>query len=67
VTPERPPPASSRSRSASTTFVQRTWHHERNLHVHGWVYGLHEGLLRDPEVDPEHAFDGIEIHDHDGL
>jgi len=52
---------------ASTSFVQRAWHHERRLHVHGWVYDLREGLLRDLEVDPEHDFDGVEIYDFDDL
>ena len=28
---------------AKTTIVQQAWA-ERELHLHGWVYGLHNGL-----------------------
>jgi carbonic anhydrase len=30
-----------------TTVVQRAWQQEQSLTVHGWIYGLHDGLLRD--------------------
>ncbi len=30
-----------------TTIVQDAWHRGQELVVHGWVYGLHNGLLRD--------------------
>lgn len=30
-----------------TTVVQRAWQHGQALTVHGWIYGLHDGLLRD--------------------
>ncbi|MEZ5144332.1 MAG: carbonic anhydrase [Acidimicrobiales bacterium] len=52
---------------SATSFVQRAWHHERDLHVHGWVYDLHEGLLRDLHVDPEHDFDSARIYEYDDL
>lgn len=28
----------------------KAWGHERNIHIHGWIYGVHDGLLRDLEV-----------------
>src|SRR5690349_17740747 len=30
-----------------TTVVQRAWQQGQTLTVHGWIYGLHDGLLRD--------------------
>lgn len=34
---------------AKTTIVQQAWA-ERPLHLHGWVYGLHNGLVKDLSV-----------------
>jgi carbonic anhydrase len=31
---------------AKTSIVQQAWT-ERELHLHGWVYGLHNGLVKD--------------------
>ena len=33
--------------TAQTTVVQDAWERGQPLTVHGWVYGLHDGLLRD--------------------
>lgn len=30
-----------------TTIVQQAWERGQELSVHGWIYGLHNGLLRD--------------------
>lgn len=30
-----------------TTVVQDAWERGKNLTVHGWIYGLHDGLLND--------------------
>jgi carbonic anhydrase len=32
---------------ASTTIVQAAWHRGQELAVHGWVYSLSDGLLKD--------------------
>ncbi|GGE61835.1 carbonate dehydratase [Massilia psychrophila] len=32
---------------AQTTVVRDAWERGQKLSVHGWVYGLHDGLLRD--------------------
>ncbi|MFC0131087.1 carbonate dehydratase [Massilia eurypsychrophila] len=32
---------------AQTTIVRDAWERGQDLSVHGWVYGLHDGLLRD--------------------
>lgn len=34
---------------AKTTIVQQAWS-ERELHLHGWVYGLHDGLVKDLSI-----------------
>lgn len=34
---------------AKTTIVQQAWA-ERELHLHGWVYGLNDGLVKDLSV-----------------
>jgi carbonic anhydrase len=51
----------------STSFVQRAWSHEPRLHVHGWVYDIQEGLLRDLDIDHEREFDGRAIYHYDDL
>ena len=30
-----------------TTIVQDAWAQGRSLAIHGWIYGLHDGLLQD--------------------
>jgi carbonic anhydrase len=32
---------------ASTTIVQNAWQRGQELVVHGWIYGLENGMLRD--------------------
>jgi carbonic anhydrase len=38
---------------ARTTVVQDAWARGQKLQLHGWVYGLHDGLLRDLDVTVE--------------
>jgi len=33
-----------------TTIVQNAWHRGQELEVHGWVYGIGDGLARDLDV-----------------
>ncbi len=35
---------------AQTTVVQQAWERGQDLTVHGWIYGLQDGLLRDLQV-----------------
>jgi carbonic anhydrase len=35
---------------ANTTTVQDAWRRGQQLSLHGWVYDIHDGLLRDLEV-----------------
>ena len=51
---------------AKTTIVQRAWA-ERDLHLHGWVYGLDTGLVKDlaiihnssEDIDPIYRYTEI--------
>jgi carbonic anhydrase len=38
-----------------TTVVQRAWQQGQALTVHGWIYGLHDGLLRDLGICVTHS------------
>ena len=41
-----------------TTIVQQAWERGQAVTVHGWIYGLHNGLLHDLNIsiaDPEEA------------
>lgn len=38
------------NRVAATPIVQTAWREGRDLRIHGWIYGLKDGLLRDLEV-----------------
>ncbi len=48
---------------AKTTIIQEAWA-ERPLHLHGWVYGLDDGLIKDlavihnneEDIDPIYRF-----------
>jgi carbonic anhydrase len=53
---------------AQTTVVQDAWTRGQNLTVHGWVYGVHDGLVRDLAMsmqqpsDLEDAYIGALTH-----
>ncbi len=56
---------------AKTTIVQKAWA-ERPLFLHGWVYGLNNGLVKDlavihdegDDIDPIYRFDISKKADH---
>lgn len=35
---------------ALTTIVKNVWQKEQKLSVHGWIYGIHDGLLHDLKI-----------------
>jgi len=39
------------SNVAKTSIIQNAWRNGKDITVHGWVYGLNDGLLRDLKVD----------------
>ncbi len=53
-------------RLRTTSFVQRAIR-DRDLQVHGWVYDLDHGLIRDLQIDPATDFDAISLYDYDDL
>ena len=36
---------------ANTSIVQKAWRNGKKLTIHGWIYGLKDGRLRDLKVD----------------
>jgi carbonic anhydrase len=40
---------------ARTTIVQNAWERGQELVVHGWIYGLEDGLLRDLAISIDNA------------
>ena len=38
-----------------TTIVQSAWQRGQEVVIHGWIYGLHDGLLRDLGVSIDNA------------
>ena len=38
-----------------TTIVQEAWQRGQELAVHGWIYGLEDGLLRDLQISIDNA------------
>jgi carbonic anhydrase len=47
--------------AAQTTVVQDAWARGQNLTLHGWIYGLRDGLLQDLRmtVDSQAALDDV--------
>jgi len=33
-----------------TSIVQNAWKMKQNLHLHGWVYDIHDGIIKDLDV-----------------
>jgi carbonic anhydrase len=51
---------------AKTSIVQRAWQHEQRPHLHGWVYGLKDGLINPifempagTHIDPLYEYDDL--------
>lgn len=47
--------------TARTTVVQDAWDRGQPLSIHGCVYGLHDGLLRDLEASVANAADAADL------
>lgn len=49
---------------AKTSIVQRAWKHESVPHLHGWVYGLKDGIINPIfEMHPGDKIDPLYIYD----
>lgn len=51
---------------AKTSIVQRAWRNEQRPHLHGWVYGLKDGLIKPvcemnagTHIDPLYEYDDL--------
>ena len=51
---------------AKTSIIQRAWRYEQRPHLHGWVYGLKDGILNPvidmkpgTPIDPLYKFDTL--------
>jgi carbonic anhydrase len=51
---------------AKTSIIQRAWQHEQRPQLHGWVYGLKDGLIKpvfemdsNTHIDPIYEYDDL--------
>ena len=45
---------------AKTSIIQKAWKHENRPHLHGWVYGLSDGIIKPVcEMEPGSPIDPI--------
>ncbi len=50
---------------AKTSIVQSAWKHHKRPHLHGWVYGLTDGLLKPVSlIEPNYPIDPIYQYDN---
>jgi len=50
---------------AKTTIIQRCWKKEQRPHLHGWVYGLKDGIIKPVfEMNAGTAIDGLYEYDN---
>jgi carbonic anhydrase len=47
---------------AETTIIQDAWARKQSLQVHGWVYGLKDGIIRDLKITMDSADDMTGIY-----
>ncbi len=47
-----------------TTIVRQAWENGQELAVHGWVYGLHDGLIRDLGVSVSGSSEVNAVYQH---
>ena len=51
---------------AKTSIIQRAWKYDQRPQLHGWVYGLNDGLLR-PIIDMEPGAHTDQLFEYDNL
>ncbi|UEG50847.1 carbonic anhydrase [Ferruginibacter lapsinanis] len=50
---------------AQTSIIQRAWKNDRRPHLHGWVYGLKDGIIKPVlEVQPGDKIDPLYEYDN---
>ncbi len=50
---------------AKTSIVQNAWKNKQALHIHGWVYDIHNGLIKDLEVTCRQVQDISQVYQLD--
>jgi carbonic anhydrase len=51
---------------SQTTIIRGSWAQGREIAVHGWIYDLHDGRLRDLEVTVASADEADALHQRAG-
>jgi carbonic anhydrase len=50
---------------AKTSIIQKAWKEENRPHLHGWVYGLHDGIIKPVcEMEPNTPIDHVYEYDN---
>jgi carbonic anhydrase len=51
---------------SKTSIIQKAWQNEQRPHLHGWVYGLKDGIIKPvfemedcSEIDPLYKYDDL--------
>lgn len=51
---------------SKTSIIQKAWKYDQRPHLHGWVYGLQDGLIRPvTEIEPGAEMD--DLYEYDNL
>ena len=51
---------------SKTTIIQKAWFNGEQVHLHGWVFGLHDGIIKPIiEMPPGTQVEGIYKYDFD--
>lgn len=45
-----------------TQIIQDAWRRQQDVSVHGWIYGLQDGLIRDLECSVSRSDDEAQVH-----
>ena len=51
---------------AKTAIIQKAWKEDNRPHLHGWVYGLNNGIIK-PICDMEPGADLDPLYEYDNL
>jgi carbonic anhydrase len=49
---------------SQTTIVRDAWQRGQPLTLHGWIYGIHDGLLRDLRMTADNAEELAKLYEH---
>lgn len=50
---------------AKTSIIQKAWKNEHRPHLHGWIYGLNDGIIKPVcEMEPGTPIDPLYVYDN---